>query len=46
MVADFVVPARKIRGFLIDITGVLYNSCAGTDGIAIPGSVEAVRRFV
>ncbi|PAV65110.1 hypothetical protein WR25_22292 [Diploscapter pachys] len=34
-----------VRGFLLDITGVLYNSCHGTDGISIPGSIEAVKRL-
>lgn len=29
------------KGFLIDITGVLYDSGGG----AIPGSIEAVRRY-
>ena len=33
-----------IRGVLLDITGVLYNSGEG-DGEAIPGSVEAVARL-
>ncbi|KAI1723052.1 haloacid dehalogenase-like hydrolase domain-containing protein [Ditylenchus destructor] len=35
---------RSIRGFLLDITGVLYNS-SGNGGIAITGSVDAVNRL-
>ncbi|CAD6189400.1 unnamed protein product [Caenorhabditis auriculariae] len=35
--------ARPVRGFLVDITGVLYNSCSGTDGIVIEKSAEAVK---
>ncbi|CAJ0944584.1 unnamed protein product, partial [Mesorhabditis belari] len=34
-----------IRGFLLDITGVLYNSAEGSDGITISGSVDAVNRL-
>jgi len=34
---------RKIRGILLDISGVLYNSGEG-GGEAIPGSVEAVEK--
>jgi len=33
---------NSIKGFLVDITGVLYDS----GGEAIPGSIEAVRRFI
>uniref|UniRef100_A0A915A735 Phospholysine phosphohistidine inorganic pyrophosphate phosphatase n=1 Tax=Parascaris univalens TaxID=6257 RepID=A0A915A735_PARUN len=33
-----------IRGFLLDITGVLYNSSPNTLGVAIPGSIDAVNR--
>ena len=38
------VASRPVRGFLLDITGVLYNSCHGSDGVAIPGSIEAVQK--
>jgi phospholysine phosphohistidine inorganic pyrophosphate phosphatase len=31
---------KSIKGFLVDITGVLYDS----GGQAIPGSIEAIRR--
>uniref|UniRef100_A0A0M3HY40 Phospholysine phosphohistidine inorganic pyrophosphate phosphatase n=1 Tax=Ascaris lumbricoides TaxID=6252 RepID=A0A0M3HY40_ASCLU len=34
-----------IRGFLLDITGVLYNSSPNTLGIAIPGSIDAIDRL-
>uniref|UniRef100_A0A915A8V4 Phospholysine phosphohistidine inorganic pyrophosphate phosphatase n=2 Tax=Parascaris univalens TaxID=6257 RepID=A0A915A8V4_PARUN len=34
-----------IRGFLLDITGVLYNSSPNTLGVAIPGSIDAVNRL-
>lgn len=37
-------PRGSVKGFLLDITGVLYNSAPG-GGAVIPGSVEAVRRF-
>lgn len=33
---------RAVNGFLLDITGVLYNSIYKSDGIAIPKSAEAV----
>lgn len=32
-----------VRGVLLDISGVLVDSCAG-GGVPIPGSVEAVAR--
>ncbi|CAG0913908.1 unnamed protein product [Notodromas monacha] len=34
----------KVRGFLLDITGVLYES-GGEGGKVIPGSVEAIQRI-
>lgn len=34
-----------VKGFILDITGVLYNSQEGTDGIPIPSSVDAVKRL-
>ncbi|CAJ0570997.1 unnamed protein product, partial [Mesorhabditis spiculigera] len=34
-----------VRGFLLDITGVLYNSSEGSDGVTIQGSVDAVARL-
>ncbi|CAI2353940.1 unnamed protein product [Caenorhabditis sp. 36 PRJEB53466] len=33
---------RAVNGFLLDITGVLYNSIYKSDGVAIPMSAEAV----
>jgi ribonucleotide monophosphatase NagD (HAD superfamily) len=38
-------PCGSVKGFLLDITGVLYNSAPG-GGAVIPGSVEAVKRLV
>jgi len=35
---------KSIKGFLLDISGVLYNSGPG-GGKAIPGSIEAVKRL-
>lgn len=35
---------KSVKGFLLDITGVLYNS-SPTGGCVIPDSVEAVKRF-
>lgn len=35
-----------IKGLLLDISGVLYDgSGPDSDGIAIPGSVDAVKRY-
>lgn len=34
-----------MKGFLLDITGVLYNSDPNSMGRVIQGSVEAVNRF-
>lgn len=41
------IPLRStpIKGFILDITGVLYNSMEGTDGIPIQGSAHAVNRY-
>ncbi|XP_071302587.1 phospholysine phosphohistidine inorganic pyrophosphate phosphatase isoform X2 [Agelaius tricolor] len=36
--------ARAVRGLLLDVSGVLYDSGAG-GGVPIAGSVEAVRRI-
>ncbi|VDM37045.1 unnamed protein product [Toxocara canis] len=36
---------NPVRGFLLDITGVLYNSSPNSLGRAIPGSIEAVNRL-
>lgn len=33
---------RAVNGFLLDITGVLYNSIYKSDGVAVPKSAEAV----
>ena len=38
-------PDKPLRGFLLDITGVLAESSAEGDGVAIQGSVEAVRKI-
>uniref|UniRef100_A0A0N4ZKI3 Phospholysine phosphohistidine inorganic pyrophosphate phosphatase n=1 Tax=Parastrongyloides trichosuri TaxID=131310 RepID=A0A0N4ZKI3_PARTI len=35
---------KPVKGFLLDITGVLYNS-SNTGGAAIDGSIEAVKRL-
>ena len=35
---------RPIGGVLLDVTGVLFESAPG-GGVAIPGSVEAIKRF-
>nr|XP_033796373.1 phospholysine phosphohistidine inorganic pyrophosphate phosphatase isoform X2 [Geotrypetes seraphini] len=44
--ADWALRARGLRGLLLDISGVLYDS-GGEEGLgsAIAGSVEAVRRI-
>ncbi|VBB29004.1 unnamed protein product [Acanthocheilonema viteae] len=36
---------KPVKGFLLDITGVLYNSDPNTIGRVIEGSVEAVNRL-
>uniref|UniRef100_A0A914UGR6 Phospholysine phosphohistidine inorganic pyrophosphate phosphatase n=1 Tax=Plectus sambesii TaxID=2011161 RepID=A0A914UGR6_9BILA len=36
--------SKPVRGLLLDITGVLYNSGEG-DGVAIASSIEAVKRL-
>ncbi|KAM9832012.1 phospholysine phosphohistidine inorganic pyrophosphate phosphatase [Neosynchiropus ocellatus] len=36
--------ARSLKGVVLDLCGVLYESGEG-DGVAIPGSVEAVKRL-
>ncbi|XP_037982580.1 phospholysine phosphohistidine inorganic pyrophosphate phosphatase-like [Motacilla alba alba] len=36
--------ARAVRGLLLDVSGVLYDSGAG-GGVPIAGSAEAVRRM-
>lgn len=43
-VGEWFKHSKNIRGFLLDISGVLYDSGEG-GGVAIPGSVEAVRRL-
>ena len=35
---------KAVKGVLLDITGVLYNSGQGS-GEAIPGSINAVNRY-
>lgn len=37
--------ARAVRGLLLDVSGVLYDS-GGDGGVPIAGSVEAVSRWV
>uniref|UniRef100_A0A8C2SMC1 Phospholysine phosphohistidine inorganic pyrophosphate phosphatase n=1 Tax=Coturnix japonica TaxID=93934 RepID=A0A8C2SMC1_COTJA len=37
--------ARAVRGLLLDISGVLYDSGGEGGGVPIPGSAEAVRRI-
>jgi hypothetical protein len=36
---------RKVKGVLLDITGVLAESSSTGDGTAIQGSVEAVKKL-
>lgn len=38
--------ARAVRGLLLDISGVLYDSGGEGGGVPIAGSAEAVRRYV
>jgi len=38
-------PDREIRAVLLDITGVLVESSAKGDGVAVQGSVDAVRKL-
>ncbi|XP_054625547.1 phospholysine phosphohistidine inorganic pyrophosphate phosphatase isoform X2 [Dunckerocampus dactyliophorus] len=44
--ADTVWPscAKSLKGVILDMCGVLYDSGEG-DGVAIPGSIEAVRKL-
>ena len=42
-VGEWYKNSKNIRGFLLDISGVLYDSGEG-GGTAIQGSVEAVKR--
>lgn len=42
---DAMAWARNIKGVLLDVTGVLYNS-GPSGGTVIEGSVQAIRRFV
>ena len=38
---------KPVRGVLLDITGVLMESCSVQDTkLAIPGSVEAVQKLI
>ncbi|CAG9531731.1 unnamed protein product [Cercopithifilaria johnstoni] len=39
------ITSKPVKGFLLDITGVMYNSDPGTIGRLIEGSVEAVNRL-
>ena len=36
---------KTVKGVLLDITGVLVESSAVGDGIAIQGSIEAIKRL-
>jgi len=38
-------PSKEIKGVLLDITGVLVESSSNSDGIAIQGSAEAVKKL-
>ena len=40
---DWYLQSKSIKGMLLDISGVLYDS-SDDGGIAIHGSVEAVKR--
>ncbi|XP_078079530.1 phospholysine phosphohistidine inorganic pyrophosphate phosphatase [Mustelus asterias] len=42
--AEWCKPAGRVRGVLLDISGVLYDSGEG-GGVPIPGSTEAVKRI-
>ncbi|XP_078420980.1 phospholysine phosphohistidine inorganic pyrophosphate phosphatase isoform X2 [Cetorhinus maximus] len=44
MMAEWCKPAGRVRGVLLDISGVLYDSGEG-GGVPIPGSTEAVKRL-
>ncbi|XP_060698407.1 phospholysine phosphohistidine inorganic pyrophosphate phosphatase [Hemiscyllium ocellatum] len=44
MMAEWCKPAGRVRGVLLDISGVLYDSGEG-GGVPIAGSTEAVRRI-
>ncbi|XP_048464870.1 phospholysine phosphohistidine inorganic pyrophosphate phosphatase isoform X3 [Rhincodon typus] len=44
MMAEWCKPAGRVRGVLLDISGVLYDSGEG-GGVPIVGSTEAVRRI-
>uniref|UniRef100_UPI00398E964A phospholysine phosphohistidine inorganic pyrophosphate phosphatase isoform X1 n=1 Tax=Pristiophorus japonicus TaxID=55135 RepID=UPI00398E964A len=44
MMAEWCKPAGRVRGVLLDISGVLYDSGEG-GGVPIPGSAEAVKRI-
>lgn len=35
--------AKSLKGVILDLCGVLYDSGEG-DGVAIPGSIEAVKK--
>lgn len=41
--SDWPVFAKSLKGVILDLCGVLYDSGEG-DGVAIPGSVEAVKK--
>lgn len=37
--------AKSLKGVILDLCGVLYDSGEG-DGVAIPGSIESVKKWV
>ncbi|GCB62564.1 phospholysine phosphohistidine inorganic pyrophosphate phosphatase isoform X1 [Scyliorhinus torazame] len=44
MMAEWCKPVGRVKGVLLDISGVLYDSGEG-GGVPIPGSTEAVKRI-
>ena len=40
-----ILPGPEVMGLLCDISGVLSESSAEGDGVAIPGSVQAIKDF-
>ena len=41
--SDWFLDSKNIKGILLDITGVLYDS-GGSGGSPIPGSIAAIER--
>uniref|UniRef100_A0A0N5ACN3 HAD family hydrolase n=1 Tax=Syphacia muris TaxID=451379 RepID=A0A0N5ACN3_9BILA len=42
--ATKILKNSRLKGFLLDIHGVLYNNSKDGVGEAIPGSAEAIKR--